>query len=60
MNWIEYRINEAREKKLSELDLSNWNRFGSGSESLDTLTELPETILDLTARMWVAIGLRPV
>jgi hypothetical protein len=34
MNWIEYRINEAREKKLSELDPSNWNRFGSGSESL--------------------------
>lgn len=48
MNWIEYRINEAREKQLPELDLSlDWLR-SRGADSQDVLTEFPKAILELT------------
>lgn len=48
MDWIEYRINEALEKQLPELDLSISYLFvQDGPDSLDVLTELPEAVLNL-------------
>lgn len=48
MNWIEYRINEAREKQLPELDLSLSWAASRSKDSQDVLTEFPKAILELT------------
>jgi hypothetical protein len=49
MNWIEYRIQEAKEKRLPQLDLSRDAYLGAqNAESLDVLTEFPREILDIS------------
>lgn len=51
MNWIEYRIAEARDKKLTKLDLSYSRRslFSfDEQESFDVLTQVPNEVFKLT------------